>query len=158
MNSQPLPRQPAGQEHEERLEAQRSQGDEDEHVEQRRRLEIERRRLIVLDVEAPDEGEQQRHVEHHRQRQHPGRHREAVGDDEPRHGEHEIDADGGNRDVAGGPGRLGRDEVEHCKGGDDRKLDPADEDLAAVLLGADGRFDALGQLRSLRSSLAGETC
>ena len=35
-------------------EAQRAQGDEDEHVEQGRRLQIEGRWLVVLDVKAPD--------------------------------------------------------------------------------------------------------
>jgi len=64
----PEQRQPArrrgkpGEQDVARRDGQGAQNDEYENVEQRGRLQIERRRLAVLDVEAPDRDHQHRHV------------------------------------------------------------------------------------------------
>jgi hypothetical protein len=50
------------QEYEAGVETERPQADEDEDVEQRRRLQIKGRRLHVLQMEGPDQPQQQQHV------------------------------------------------------------------------------------------------
>ena len=69
----------AGEQHVPRLEPQRPQRDEDEDVEQGGHLEIERRGLPVLDVDAPDEREQQHHVDDDRDVEQPVRQLRAGG-------------------------------------------------------------------------------
>jgi hypothetical protein len=130
-----------------RLEPQRPQRDEDEHIQQRRRFQIEGRRLLVLQVEAPDQAEQQAHVEHDRQVQHRRADRAAIGKTEPDNCEKEIEAErpGHRRKIHIRREGLGRCRIEQPEDHHHRKLEPADQAFGRVLLSRDARQDPRGQ-------------
>ena len=130
-----------------RLEPQRPQRDEDEHIQQRRRFQVEGRRLLVLQMEAPDQAEQQAHVEHDRQVQHRRADRAAIGKREPDKGEEEIDAERPRhrRKIHIRREGLGRCRIEQPENHHHGKLEPADQAFGRVLLGRDARHDPRGQ-------------
>ena len=121
------------------LHPQGSQRDEDEDIKQGWRLEVEGRGLAILDMEAPDQAQQQRHVGEDRS------HLERCGD-RPAAGEVEL----GDREPGIGRQRPGdrhewrvrrrRAPRQRVEGDEDRaqhQLDDAHQDVAAMLLGAD---------------------
>ena len=71
MNNHPTAAGRTRQQHEEGVEPQRSQGDENEHVEECRSFQDERRRLFVLDMKTPDEPHEQGHVDDNGKGQEP---------------------------------------------------------------------------------------
>ncbi|MEK9899946.1 MAG: ATP-binding cassette domain-containing protein [Rhodospirillaceae bacterium] len=84
-----------------RIEAQGPQRDEDEDIEQRRRLQIEGRRLLVGAVERPDQHHQQEHVGDHRQGEEPARQPRPAARPEAQHGEDEIPPEDPRRELEG---------------------------------------------------------
>ncbi|MGE0613934.1 MAG: hypothetical protein AB7O70_16465 [Hyphomicrobiales bacterium] len=132
--------------HEARLEAQRPERDEDEHIEQRGRLQHEGGRLLILDMEADDQRHQQHHVHHDGQIHRPVRQPALQGPQQAHQGEDEIAAEHiGNRRERGSRVRLGRDGIERPEQDDDGELDDLDEHFAGVVLPDDGHDHALRQ-------------
>ena len=132
--------------HEARLEAQRAQRDEDEDIHDRRRLQVEGGRLHVLDVEAPDHGVEEQHVEEDRDIDGPVRNAAAQAPGKPKSVRDQVDADRiGRQRHAAGLG-LWRNSVENAPDRDDQDLEQLDEYFAAVLLFFDGRGNLLGQV------------
>ena len=131
-------------------EAEDPESDEDEDVDHRRGLEIERRRLSVLDVERPDEGEEEGHVHHDGQVQEPRHEPLPPGEEEAHQGEERVPAKDGRHRVDGpGPARRGRliglDGGKEHEEQDDAELKQADEPLALDLLAPDCGLHPLGQ-------------
>ena len=132
-------RDDARQQHEAGLEPEGAQRDEYEDVEQRRRLQVERRGLLILQMEAPDQNHQQCHVEDHRNRQRPVGQPSRMGPQQPDQSQQKIDRQGPGHGGEVGVFRegLGGYQVEGPEGHDDEKLEPSDQNLAFILLGAD---------------------
>ena len=130
------------------LEPQRPEGDEYENVEQRGRLQIKRRGLAVLDVEAPNGDHQKGHVGNNRQRQHPRRQPETVSHCQPQQCKHEVAAESVRHRIENHLGVDGfrRDDIKRREGQHHGKLDPTDQDLALVLLANDRLADSRRQL------------
>ncbi len=126
------------------IEVERAQRDEDEDVQHGRRLEIERRRLHVLQVEAPDEAEQQRHVDDDREVAHPFGQPLPVGEHQPQHGEREVRGQHPRHRLERGigPEGLPGEEVDDREADHHGELDPGDEYLARFLLRPDACRDA----------------
>ena len=130
---------------------QRPERDEDEHVKQRRRLEIEGRRLLILEMEAPDQQHQQADVDDDGDEDEPAGQPPCVGQRQAHQREAEVAGehvrDRHERRARGG---LGRDRVKREEEADQRQLRPADQDLGSGLLALDGSADPPGQLAADR--------
>ena len=138
-------RRGAGDHDIDRLHPQRTQRDEDEDVEKGWRLEIEGGRLAVLDMEAPDQAQQQGHVGQDRCDLDRCRDRSTPGEAELRHRKSGI---GRQRPRDRHERRVcGRRASGQCVEGDEdraqHELDDAHQDVAAMLLGAKFLPDAL---------------
>ena len=148
-----------GDDHEARLESQRAQGNQQEYVKQDRRLQVEDGRLGIFVVEGVDQSHQQGGVGDRRHMEEPLRQPAAVGQHQSYRREHAIDDEhlGFERvvllDHAGGHSRGLVGDGEQA---DQHQLGPADQDLAAILLAADGFSDALRQVlrRALEQPVA----
>ena len=139
----------AGDDHETRLETQCPERDEQEHIEERRHLQIEDGRLGVFVVERVDQPHQQGDVGNHRHIEQPFGQQAAVGEDQAHDREHAV----GDEDFAlervillDHAGRHGRGLVGDGQQADQHQFGPADDDLAALLLPADRLLHALRQL------------
>ena len=135
----------AGEQHPDRLEAQRPERDEDEDVEDRRCLEGEGLRLLVLQMERPDQDIEQRHVGEKRGEQEQLRQRGTIGQVEAQQRQAEIGAEAERHEAARhGIDRLGRDEIEAEDEGAEGELHPAGEPLAGGVKPHDVGHDAGG--------------
>ena len=145
-------RRQAGEHHEARLEAQCPQGDEQEHVEECRHLQIEDGRLRILVVERVDQAHQQQHVGDHRQIEHPGAQQARVGKTQAHQAEDAIDDQHVEFEgviLLHHTARHRARFVDRADQHHDGELHPADQDLALLLLAFDRLAHTVGKLGCL---------
>ena len=115
-----------------------AQCDEDKHIDHGRRPQIEGRRLIVFNVEAPDQRHQQANIHDHGKHQKPAGQEPLIGTPEPDHGEQEIQCQcPGLQAKACHLGRRRRQDIENAESHHQNQLNPADQLRAFELLFVD---------------------
>jgi hypothetical protein len=103
-------------------------------------------------METPDQTEQQAHIEHNRQILDRRAYAAAIGEHQPDHGKREIDTKRPRhrREIHVRREGLGRGRIEQSEDHHDRELEPADQPLRRILLGADRRLNTGRQARGDR--------
>ena len=129
-----------------RVEVERAQRDEYEHVEERGRLEVERWWLLVLQMEAPDQAQEQRHVDADGEVAQPFRESMPVREVQAQQRESEIGGQHPRHRLERGVGSEGfrGHQIDDGKSEDHRELDPAHQNFARLLLRPDPGCDAGG--------------